>query len=193
LGVVRVAKKFLEGNIGHGFEGEKIGVIHTLLTVSEAGPPELEGPADEEPAEVLLDMGGVEVAGEQVGNTVDEDRLGPRHMEAMVFGDGLEFGEFVLTEADSLAEILMILKSEVGDLARGDGGSGGRGAFTPGGGDRSVDGGRGGGALGGRVDIGLGAGVRVWVEVRPRREEVEHGGSDRGGGDIREDIVCDHN
>jgi len=127
------------------------------------------------------------VLGEQVGNTADQDRLGSRDIETVVFGDGLEFGEFVLTEADVVTIILRVFESEVGDLARGDGDGGGRGAFTPGGGDR------GGGALGGRVVMDIGLGTGVWVEVRPRREEVEHGGSDRGGGDIREDIVCDHN
>jgi hypothetical protein len=64
LGVVRVAEKLLEGNIGHGLEGEKIGIVDTAFTVAEAGPPELEGPTDEKPAEVFLDLRGGMVPGE---------------------------------------------------------------------------------------------------------------------------------
>jgi hypothetical protein len=186
LGTVRVAEKLLERNLGHGFEGEKIGVIHALLTVLKTGPPELEGPMDEEPAEVLLDMGGVTVPGEQVGNTVDEDRLGTRHMEAMVFGDGLEFGEFVLTEADIVTEILGVFEAKIGGR-----GGGYRGAFdhrlAPGGGD-GCDTEE---LLDLRVEF---LRVGAWVGRKGRKEVEQGSGEGRAHlGDIREDIVCDHN
>jgi hypothetical protein len=107
-------------------------------------------------------------------------------MEAMVFGDGFEFGEFVLTEADIVTEILGVFEAKIGGR-----GGGYRGAFdhrlAPGGGD-GCDTEE---LLDLRVEF---LRVGAWVGRKGRKEVEQGSGEGRAHlGDIREDIVCDHN